>query len=292
MWRSIIQTDTEEPKKRCSFCIRKTKINWNVMRNLFQELEISIQEKNLVLTRFHQIYNHIERQFTHVQCSYSYSRIVVITGSVINPALLSIMSSTKGGMYVSLFWLVWTLQIIVSLITAYVTFFKWDKKYFMYMVYKQRVEQEIWMYLELTGQYSIVQPLNEVEVSLMHTTHQSKIKYFLTQLEKLYRKLQESDFNIESTENDNDNEHYIKATKDNKSLLRQKLMTHKIDKVLIAIDHASNEEHRSELQRTLQRLQKLQEQNYMIDSQLGRNKITEDVFEETTHYPRYPRYPR
>ena len=277
-----MQTHKQPTKQYCTWCHTTESLDWEVLKRLLQELEITIHEKNLVLARFHQIYNHIDKHYTHIQRSYNYSKLFIITASVINPALLSIMPSANGDIYLSLFWLVWTLQIIVSLVTAYITLFKWDKKLFMYMMYKQRVEQEIWMFLELTGQYSIVQPLNEAEVSLMHTTHQTKIKHFLLQLEKLYKKLQESDFNIENTENEKDTEQRVKIDKDDKSILRQKIMSHKIDTVLEAIHSASSEEQRKELQETLQRLQKLKEQNYMVDTQLENKQTFRDIPSENS----------
>lgn len=257
-----------------------------MLKRLLQELDITLQDKNLIMARFHQIFNHIETHFNHVQCSYNSSKMFIATASVVNPALLSIMPSAEDDSYTGLFWLVWSLQIAVSLVTAYTTFFKWDKKYFMYMVYKQRVEQEIWMYLELTGPYSIVHPLNETEVKLMHTTHQSKIKHFLLQLEKLFKKLREADFNIETTDEresrsgsggggGSDNQPQMTTGPDTKSVLRQKLMAHKIDGLLHALEKAPTMAQRDEIQNQISRLQLLQQRNHSMDIQL--NSTEEDL---------------
>jgi len=266
--------------------------DWEVLKRLLLELEITIQEKNLVLARFHQIYTHIESHFNNVQFFYNYSKVFLSVASIINPAILSITMNTTDTTYQVLFWLVWTSQIIVSIITAFITFFKWDKKYFMYMIYKQRVEQEIWMYLELTGKYNIVHPLNEAEVSLMHTTHQSKIKFLLLQLEKLYQRIKESDYNIESIDNDSgDQQSVVKASPSDGKMLRQKVMTHKIDNLLDALRHTEDKVKQEEIRKSIQRLQSLQAHNYLIDMQ-NRSPVPQEMLEQEIDKDQDERYPR
>ena len=286
---------------KCKACVSPShSVNWNILRRLLQELDITLHDKNLILARFHQIYEHIEKHHNTAQMSYNTSKLFIATTSVVNPALLSIMPSAEAESYTGLFWLVWSLQIAVSLMTAYTTFFKWDKKYFMYMVYRQRVEQEIWMYLELTGPYSIVHPLNETEVQLMHTTHQSKIKHFLLQLEKLYKKLKESDFNIVTTDEhehqgDRQPQTANKTNPDSKLLLRQKLMTHKIDKQLEALEHATTEEQKQTIRGNIERLQTLQRQNQLMDAQLGPplvNILPQHISQQEIEENQDERYPR
>ena len=285
---------------KCKACVSSSQsVNWDILRRLLQELDITLHDKNLILARFHQIYEHIEQHHSTARMSYNASKLFIATTSVVNPALLSIMPSAEAESYTGLFWLVWSLQIAVSLVTAYTTFFKWDKKYFMYMVYRQRVEQEIWMYLELTGPYSIVHPLNETEVQLMHTTHQSKIKHFLLQLEKLYKKLKESDFNIETTDEhdqrgDRPSHTVHKTNPDSKLLLRQKLMTHKIDKQLEALEKAATEEQKKMIRDNIERLETLQRQNQLIDAQLGPPMVNrpQNISQQEIEENQDERYPR
>jgi hypothetical protein len=252
-------------------CRPKSNLEWGVLERLLLGLDIGRHDKTLVIARVRQIYHHINTHFDSVQRLYTHSKFFITTVSVINPALLSITSNTRGETYMGLFWVVWTLQIVVSLVTAYVTFFKWDKKYFVYMVYRQRVEQEIWMYLELTGKYSIVHPLNEAELLLMHTTHQTKLRHLLMRLESLYRKIQESDYTIENTEHSEHEQGGVADThtRDGKRM-RQKLMAHKIDILLGALHHTTDVAKRTEIHASLQRLKELQAHNHMVDMQLGR----------------------
>jgi len=180
-------------------------IDWEDMHRMILQLDLPMSDKNLVLVRFRRIFGHIDGHYRTVQRYYNNSRMFVITASIINPALLSIASSnTNDTLHRVLFWIVWGLQMLVSLVTAYVAFFKWDKKYFVYMAHQQQVEQEIWTYLELTGKYGVVDPACNDEVAEMKTSHRTKIKMFLHHLETIYRKLRDADASIQNTLTDND----------------------------------------------------------------------------------------
>ena len=123
------------------------------------------------------------------------------------------------------------MQLLVSLVTAYINFYKWDKKYFVYMIYKQRIEQEVWTYLELTGKYGIVNPFNPDEVECMETTHRSKIKRFLFQLETIFRKLKDTDFGIENTDADANAERIVSSNHEHEAKQRSSAVDAKINKI-------------------------------------------------------------
>ena len=206
-------------------------LDWVVLYQLIAELDISTAYKTLALIRFRRIFEHIDTSYHDVQFYYNRSKCFVITASIINPALLSIATDTATHLHLIIFWTVWAMQLLVSLVTAYVNFYKWDKKYFVYMVYKQRVEQEVWTYLELTGKYGIVNPFNPEEVEGMETTHRSKIKRFLFQLETIYRKLQDTDFGIESTDADADTERIASSNHEREAKQRSSAVRAKIREV-------------------------------------------------------------
>lgn len=206
-------------------------LDWVVLYQLVADLDISTAYKTLALIRFRRIFEHIDTSYHDVQFYYNRSKCFVITASIINPALLSIATDTNTHLHLIIFWTVWAMQLLVSLVTAYVNFYKWDKKYFVYMVYKQRVEQEVWTYLELTGKYGIVNPFNPEEVEGMETTHRSKIKRFLFQLETIYRKLQDTDFGIESTDADADTERIASSNHEREAKQRSGAVRAKIREV-------------------------------------------------------------
>ena len=91
---------------------------------------------------------------------------------------------------------------MVSLVTALSSFYKWDKKYFTYKAYKMKIEQELWLYLELIDRYSRINQKCKQEKALGYTTHETKINLFLYRLEYLFKKLKDADLDIEITEDE------------------------------------------------------------------------------------------
>ena len=121
---------------------------------------------------------------------------------IIAPALLSINVQTDTFWYGYVYWLVWIIQIMVSLTTAFASFYKWDKKYFIYKAYKTKIEQELWLYLELIGRYGIINQECNYETKHNRTSHKTKLNLFLSRLEILFKRLKDADLDIEITEED------------------------------------------------------------------------------------------
>lgn len=248
------------------------------------QLDIPMADKNLVLVRFRRIFGHIDGHYRTVQRYYNSSRTFVITASILNPALLSITSTNDHStINVVLFWLVWSLQILVSLVTAYIAFFKWDKKYFVFMLHKQRAEQEIWTYLELTGKYSIVNPLIDEEVAGMRTTHRSKLKLLMTQLEMIYRKLQEADANIQHMDNEHEeghgartppHKHVLRAFTEEIQQQQQKRLEateRKLHALTQRLQDETDPSKRRDLKDDIEQFEEIRQRNQQVDGQLLRS---------------------
>lgn len=267
---SIGLQDFYPETKCCSKNKIQKDIDWKILYTIIKGLKLTNVQKELILIRFKRIFTHIDKHFQNINFYYNKSKIFIITAGILNPALLSITSNQTANMYTILFWSVWSLQLMVSLVTAYVNFFKWDKKYFLYMAYKQRVEQEIWTYLELTGKYNIVNPLNLEECQTLKTTHSSKLKRFLFQLETIYKKLLDNDIDIENTDNDIDVERF--AFSNEKESKQQNLEINKHITQLkkeIQIAESNNDSDKvNSLQQELRRYNVMKKQNVLQESQL------------------------
>ena len=152
-------------------------------------------EKNLILTRFQTISTYCIKHYNTISRWYNDTQIFIIACSIVNPALLSINSNRDNEHYYSIFWAVWISQLLVSLTTSYISFFKWDKKYFLFNCYKTKINQEIWLFIELSGN------LYKNNADNDHSIH---LRTFLTRLESLYKKLKMTEFEIETANNDED----------------------------------------------------------------------------------------
>lgn len=200
----------------CFPCIeRYTIYDFSTIYSTIKNLNtLDTYQKNILLVRFNRICTFIKNKYSSIQFYYTMSKIYVIVTGIVNPALLSINVQTDTFWYDYIYWLVWILQIMVSLVTALSSFYKWDKKYFTYKAYKIKIEQELWLYLELIGRYSRINEDCPKEKALGYTTHETKINLFLFRLEYLFKRLKDADLDIEITEDE--------SSRDNKAAINNK----------------------------------------------------------------------
>ena len=161
---------------------------------------LSVYEKNLILIRFKAILTYCALNYLAITKLYNITRMIIITCLIVNPALLSINSDVTNPNYMTFYWTVWCSQILVSLITGYVGLFKWDRKHLIFNAYKTKINQEIWLYLELAGKHYSKEGEDEEEGEVSHSYYLNK---FLSRLEFFYTQLKTSELEIESTKDDN-----------------------------------------------------------------------------------------
>jgi len=163
---------------------------------------LTTYEKNLILIRFKAILTYCEKNYNVVSKLYNISRTVLMTCSIVNPALLSINNDANNPNYVVIYWVVWCSQILVSLITGYTGIFKWDKKNLIFNAYKTKINQEIWLYIELSGTHYKKINNSEEYSEYGECNHAIYLNKFLTRLEMFYTQLKCSELEIESKKDD------------------------------------------------------------------------------------------
>jgi len=196
-----------------------------IIYDIVSSLPLTNLEKNLLLVRFRRINLYCLKNFKALSNYYTKSKLFMIVCGIINPSLLSINNNVNNSYYTLLFWIVWSLQIMVSLVTSFISFYKWDKKYFLYNSYKSKINQEIWYYLELTGKYGKTIINNDIENRkniIIEANHKNKLSYFLENIENLFKKLKDYDLEIENSNEENSQDSnnrmkFIKSTLENKS---------------------------------------------------------------------------
>lgn len=204
--------------------------DFTILYQIIESLNLTNIEKNLILVRFRRINIFCIKNYKSIANYYTKSKLFIIICGILNPSLLSINNNQQEKLYTFLFWTVWSLQLSVSLITSFISFYKWDKKYFLYSSYKSKINQEIWLYLELTGRYAT--PIettlenpndkdnknkadkNNIEIQ---ANHKNKLSLFLERIESLFKKLKDFDLEIETSDEDSKenkiNKKYIKKRK-------------------------------------------------------------------------------
>jgi len=191
----IYEIEIFEKKYCCSnknFVIQDFNIIYDLIVNLNS---LNIIQKNIILFRYYNILTYCLEKFNIINNLYKSSKFFILTVSIICPALLGIIDfreKNDNEFSDSLFWVVWILLIFLSLINAYLNFYKWDKKYILFSLYKKKINQEFWNYIELIGKYS-----DDEESTI---DHNMKFDLFITRIESIYKKLNNNLLEIETAE--------------------------------------------------------------------------------------------
>ena len=174
--------------------------DFKVIFNQISEIDgLTTQERNLVLTRFNRITSTISKRYFYVALSYTLTKTLTISCGIVNPALLTLISSDNTSYFDHVFWTVWVLQLLTSLTTALAAFLKLDRRFLIMSAYKTRIEQEMYLYLALVGRYGIINDQNSREVEAQRTFHATKIDVLMFRLEYLFRKLKQSTLDLDAS---------------------------------------------------------------------------------------------
>ena len=172
----------------------KQKSRCQMNLNSFRAIEESIQtlpltsiQKSILELRFISLLHKYRKRSMYYSCSFNSLRITISIGSLIVPALLSVQytpgsGSGQGGisdMNVSMYWIVWTLSLLVTISNAFIALLKVDKKYYTLNTTYQHLLSEGWQFIELSGKYSGFYVPSEV------STHQNQFIFFCNILEKI-----------------------------------------------------------------------------------------------------------
>ena len=241
------------------------KNDWEMLWAALSDLELDPTAKRVMRVRIDRIYGHLDRNYKQSRYHYFASKSFVVVVGIVDPALLSITTHTQSVTYTIIFWCVWGLQLLVGIVTALITLFKWDKRYFVYMLYRTRLEHEVWTYISLTGRYALINPHNEYEAKHMRTTHASKCKRFMYHLESLHRRLVEYDVELESAEDvstidGGDGNH------DAVEQARSKALDTQIADLRARVTSETDAQQRKHLSRQLATLERIREKNLMCSS--------------------------
>ena len=191
----LYEIDIFKKKYCCSskdFIINDFDIIYNLISNLSS---LNTIQKNIILLRYYNILTYCLEKFNIINNLYKSSKFFILTVSIVCPALLGIKdfrNKNNNEFTDSLFWVIWVLLIMLSLINAYLNFYKWDKKYILFSLYKKKINQEFWNYIELIGKYS-----DDDESTLDHNV---KFDLFISRVESIFKKLNNNLLEIETAE--------------------------------------------------------------------------------------------
>ena len=168
-------------------CIKST--DRNEVETVLRHLDLTTVQKQIIQSRYINMLEHVRKRVLQYSRLYYLGHIIITVGSLIVPALLSVQNSssmTTAGS-TQIYWVTFTLSLLVTTFNAILALFKIDKKYYFLNTTLERLRTEGWQFVGLTGRYS-------GNLSKSDPTHQNQFVFFTHQIEKIKMKQVEEEY--------------------------------------------------------------------------------------------------
>jgi hypothetical protein len=152
----------------------------------FSDFTDIINHKNLTLSDYNRLIfakRYIsflivnERRRSLFKIWYFFIRIFIQVGTLLTPAILSLqLFSSYVIQGTILAWVTWLMMVMVAILHSMVGIFDLDRKLVLYTSATEALQQEIWKYLEMSGEYAEYQE---------STTHDEMFQLFCGNMERL-----------------------------------------------------------------------------------------------------------
>ena len=156
--------------------------------HVVQQLDLSLIEKQVILSRFIHLIEHIRKRVRIYAKIYYIGHATITVGSLFVPALLSIQNSTGATAFSQqIYWATFIISLLVTTCNGIITLFKIDRRFIYLNTTLERLRTEGWQYIGLTGRYAASQD--------DATTHRSQFVFFTHQVEKIKMRQVEEEYN-------------------------------------------------------------------------------------------------
>ena len=165
---------------------------------LLQDLEgLTPAQKSRIINRYVEITEELHKRKLFYAFTFHIGRVIVTVGSLIVPALLSILytdtstSNTPESFSYNIYWATWVISLMVTIFNGILTLFKIDKKYYFLHTTVEQFQSEVWQYIHLTGKYAGYYTKGKP------ITHNSQYMFFCHAIEKIkLRQVEEEYFKL------------------------------------------------------------------------------------------------
>ena len=144
-------------------------------------------QREAIRLRFIHILEEFSSRCTRYSVLYHMGHLIITVGSLIVPALLSVQYTSNdinfiptSNMQANIYWLTWSLSLLVTMFNGILVLYKVDKKYFFLHTTRERLRSEGWQYIQLTGRYA--GGLLQYRVA---PTHKNQLVFFCHNVEKI-----------------------------------------------------------------------------------------------------------
>ena len=139
-------------------------------------ITLTAEQRIIFEERYIRVIDTSYNQCTKIFYLFNVNRIIITTGSILIPALLSIQYKDITSDIRILYWFTWSISICVTISNAVLTMFKFDKKFYMFHATYEQLMTEGWQFLALTGHY---------KSNSNSKTHSDQFQNFTERIEKI-----------------------------------------------------------------------------------------------------------
>ncbi len=195
-------------------CFGKSIMEKNIdrlIKIIYKNINLDDREKEILLMRYINIFRKIEEKYRKNSRLYTLSTLFTSISSILVTAFISInnLKESCNTSNTILWWLAWSFSLGITLVNTIGAFYKWDRKYLLMFKVYYKIEQELWMFIELVGPYS------NKGLSGNPIEHKNKLPLFMTRIELIYKRVNDNLLDIE--ENDQEDKEALKSCKNQNS---------------------------------------------------------------------------
>jgi hypothetical protein len=148
--------------------------NETALEHTIKTIQLSETHRFILFDRYIRILKEYQHRIWYLTIAFNSARFIVTVGSILVPALLSILSQNQ-----QIYWITWTCSLLVTISHGLISIFKIDKKYFLLHTVREQLLSEGWQYLELSCKYSGYFTPTEPP------THENQFVFFTAAIERL-----------------------------------------------------------------------------------------------------------
>ena len=172
----------------------------DIVKKNINSLKLNDEAKLNLQSRYVYLLSKYKNYQTYYSITFNYGRFMVTVGSILVPAILT--SDNISDKFV-LYWVVWAVSLLVSIINAYIHLFKLDKKYYSNIWMIENLSCEFWQYKALCGKYSGTYTMST-------PTHENQFVFFCNNIERLQVRNVEQNY-IKLFDNDHNEKQVVKS---------------------------------------------------------------------------------
>ncbi len=159
-------------------------------------------QRDAIRLRYIHILEEFSSRCTRYSLLYHVGHLIITVGSLIVPALLSVQYTSNdinfipnANMQANIYWLTWSLSLLVTMFNGILVLYKVDKKYYFLHTTRERIRSEGWQFIQLTGRYA--GGLLQYRVA---PTHKNQLVFFCHNVEKIrMRQIEEEYYKNDET---------------------------------------------------------------------------------------------